>query len=404
MDDARRSIQQCVAVMVAGSSLWLGGCVVAPAPYAAPPPPPAYRTYQPPPPAYEAPAYSEAPIEEGAIQASEAPPPLPDYDQPPCPEDGYIWTPGYWAFAQGGYYWVPGTWVAPPQVGYLWTPGYWGLVGAVYVFHPGYWGSHVGFYGGVHYGYGYSGEGYVGGHWDRGRFAYNRSVTNVNVTVVHNTYNETVINNVTVNKVSYNGGPGGVRAEPTGEQRQWAQQQHVSATPLQAQHVREAASNPAMFSRANGGRPGIAATPRPAAFSAPGAVGAHGASMPTPMQPPPQQHGFAPAPTVGQPAGGQPGGMQHYEQRNEPHVGQPNPGQNQGQNQGQNPGQWNAGRPATPPAPASAPAVAQPHVNATYRAPPPPPAAQTRPQQPAAPANKAPPPHGKDDRKQDDRR
>jgi YXWGXW repeat-containing protein len=383
MDDARRSVQQYVAIAVAGSALWLGGCVVAP--YPAPPPPPAYQTYQAPQPAYEPPAYGEAPAEEGAIQASEAPPPLPDYDQPPCPEDGYIWTPGYWGFASGGYYWVPGTWVAPPQVGYLWTPGYWGLVGAAYVFHPGYWGPHVGFYGGVHYGYGYTGEGYVGGHWDGGRFAYNRSVTNVNVTVVHNTYNETVINNVNVNKVSYNGGPGGVRAEPTGEQRQWAQQQHVGATPLQAQHVREAASNPAMFSRANGGRPGIAATPRPAAFSAPGAVGAHGASPPTPVQPSTQpavqQHGFAPAPS-------QPGGMQRYEQHN--------PGQNQGQ--------WNAGHPTAPPTPAPAAAVAQPHMNATYRAPAPPPAAQTRPQQPAAPANKAPPPHGKDDRKQDDRR
>ena len=24
--------------------------------------------------------------------------PLPDYDQPPAPGDGYIWTPGYWAW------------------------------------------------------------------------------------------------------------------------------------------------------------------------------------------------------------------------------------------------------------------------------------------------------------------
>jgi len=26
-----------------------------------------------------------------------APPPLPVYEQPFCPEDGYMWTPGYWA-------------------------------------------------------------------------------------------------------------------------------------------------------------------------------------------------------------------------------------------------------------------------------------------------------------------
>ena len=55
-----------------------------------------------------------------------APPALPVYDQPLCPGDGYIWTPGYWAWDDSEYYWVPGTWVMAPEVGYLWTPGYWG--------------------------------------------------------------------------------------------------------------------------------------------------------------------------------------------------------------------------------------------------------------------------------------
>ena len=27
-----------------------------------------------------------------------APPELPAYEQPLCPGDGYIWTPGYWAW------------------------------------------------------------------------------------------------------------------------------------------------------------------------------------------------------------------------------------------------------------------------------------------------------------------
>jgi len=39
-----------------------------------------------------------------------APPPLPVYEQPICPGDGYIWTPGYWGWSDD-YYWVPGTWV-----------------------------------------------------------------------------------------------------------------------------------------------------------------------------------------------------------------------------------------------------------------------------------------------------
>ena len=244
----------------------LTGCVVR-AGVAAPAPPP--------PPVYVAPAPPAAEVD---VQANEPPPPLPAYEQPPCPVEGYIWTPGYWAWAPAGYYWVPGTWVAPPGVGLLWTPGYWGYVGGVYAFHAGYWGPHVGFYGGVNYGYGYGGVGFVGGRWVGNSFAYNQSVTNVNVTVVHNTYHETVVNNVAVNRVSYNGGAGGITAIPTAQDRIATQERHVPATFEQHQHVQQAASNPALLAKTNGGRPSIAATPRPSAFNAPGAVGAHGAA------------------------------------------------------------------------------------------------------------------------------
>ena len=47
------------------------------------------------------------------------PPVLPVYVQPPCPVDGYLWAPGYWAYGPDGYYWVPGVWVAPPRPGLL---------------------------------------------------------------------------------------------------------------------------------------------------------------------------------------------------------------------------------------------------------------------------------------------
>ena len=50
------------------------------------------------------------------------PPALPVYVQPPCPTEGYLWNPGYWAYGPDGYYWVPGVWVAPPRVGVLWIP------------------------------------------------------------------------------------------------------------------------------------------------------------------------------------------------------------------------------------------------------------------------------------------
>ncbi len=55
-----------------------------------------------------------------------APPEIPIYTQPDIPGDGYIWTPGYWAYGDDGYYWVDGAWVLPPYQGALWTPGYWG--------------------------------------------------------------------------------------------------------------------------------------------------------------------------------------------------------------------------------------------------------------------------------------
>ncbi len=267
-----------VLVLPLAAAGLLAGCVVAPA---APPPPP--RAYEPPPPApaYAEPAYAE-PAVEVQVQANQPPPPLPEYAQPPCPEEGYLWTPGYWAYTNGGYYWVPGTWVQPPRVGFLWTPGYWGFSAAgIYIFHGGYWGPHVGFYGGVNYGFGYHGDGFVGGRWEGNRFAYNTAVVNVNNTVVHNTYvNNVVVNNVTVNKVSYNGGAGGVAAAPTPEQRRAAQEPHVAPTSMQHQHVQEAVKNPALSAAVNGGHPAIAATPRPAAFNAPGVVGARGAPPP----------------------------------------------------------------------------------------------------------------------------
>ena len=50
------------------------------------------------------------------ISVNFGPPPLPVYEQPICPGDGYLWTPGYWAYDdEDGYYWVPGTWVEPPR-------------------------------------------------------------------------------------------------------------------------------------------------------------------------------------------------------------------------------------------------------------------------------------------------
>jgi hypothetical protein len=210
------------------------------------------------------------------ISITIGPPALPVYEQPPCPDPGYMWTPGYWAYGPYGYYWVPGTWVLAPQPGYLWTPPWWGWENGVYLFHAGYWGLHVGFYGGISYGFGYFGHGYEGGRWQNGQFFYNRSVNNVNVTNIHNVYNTTVINNnsTTVNRVSYNGGEGGINARPSQEEEAAEHEQHIAPTGVQTHQAQAALSNPQLRASENQGRPPIAATPKPGAFSGNGVVGA----------------------------------------------------------------------------------------------------------------------------------
>jgi hypothetical protein len=202
-----------------------------------------------------------------------APPPIPVYEQPICPGDGYLWTPGYWAWGDDfdDYYWVPGTWVLAPEVGFLWTPGWWGWGGDAFIFHDGFWGPQIGFYGGINYGFGYFGVGFVGGRWDGGHFFYNRAVLNVDVTNIHNVYNTTV-HNTAVNRVSYNGGNGGLEARPTPEEEAAANGRHVGPVAAQTQHMQEARSNPQQRASANQGRPPVAATARPGEFTGSGVV------------------------------------------------------------------------------------------------------------------------------------
>lgn len=221
------------------------------------------------------PARSSAQISVG-VAVHIGPPALPVYDQPICPGAGYLWTPGYWAYGPDGYYWVPGTWVMAPTVGFLWTPGFWGWGGGGYFWHAGYWGPHVGFYGGINYGFGYGGVGFVGGRWNGGVFAYNTAVMHVNTTVIHNTYvDRTVINNVNVNNhVAFNGGVGGVNARPNSAELAAGHENHVAPTAMQTQHEHAASTNRALLASENHGRPAIAATARPGEFTGHGVVAA----------------------------------------------------------------------------------------------------------------------------------
>ena len=212
--------------------------------------------------------------------AADAPPPLLNYEQAPCLEEGYLWTPGYWNWRGAGFYWVPGAWVQPPRVGLLWTPGYWAFMGGIYLFHAGYWGPHVGYYGGINYRYGYFGSGFVGGRWEGDSFAYNRAVNNLSAGVIHHTYSERAAGKAVRNMVSYNGGPGGTTTTPTVEERAAAAEPHVSATPRQRQIVLQSASNPELRAQ-TGPHPAAAAAKTAAVVSPPGPVRAAGAAAAT---------------------------------------------------------------------------------------------------------------------------
>ncbi len=219
------------------------------------------------------------------VSVNVAPPPLPVYVQPPCPQYGYIWVPGYWAWGPYGYYWVPGTWVLPPQVGLFWTPGWWGWNsdGDDYRWHGGYWGPQVGFYGGIDYGFGYYGTGFAGGYWRRGVFFYNRAVVNVGPRFVTNVYYHPV-DHPQVRYVSFNGGRGGIMARPTPREMSAARGRHFGMTGEQQRQIRMAGNERTLRANFNHGRPPIAATLRPAQFHGRGVIRARAAGGPMPMQ------------------------------------------------------------------------------------------------------------------------
>jgi WXXGXW repeat (2 copies) len=228
-----------------------------------------------------------------------APPELPVYEQPPIPDPGYIWTPGYWAYGPEGYYWVPGTWVEPPTVGLLWTPGYWGWNDGNYGWNDGYWGTRVGYYGGVDYGYGYGGDGYEGGYWDNGVFSYNETVNNFGGVRMAHIYSKPVVPHGNASRASFNGGAGGTTARPTAQQQAAAHEKHVAPTALQTQHQHAASTNKALLASVNHGSPAVAATSKPGQFEGKGVVPAKAGNAVVPAT-------LAKPATV--PAGAAPGG------------------------------------------------------------------------------------------------
>ena len=200
-----------------------------------------------------------------SLQITIAPPPLPVYVQPQVPGEGYIWTPGYWAWSpdEGDYYWVPGTWVRAPHTGDLWTPGYWAFDNVAYVWRVGYWGRSVGYYGGLNYGHGYTGSGYQGGHWDQGHFLYNRAASNVDSSSARHAYQTRVVIHAPASRASFHDGP--QRQQPTRPNR------GAGPTVDQIRHEHQALTTPAQRASSSRGVPPVAATRRPSEFASPGA-------------------------------------------------------------------------------------------------------------------------------------
>ena len=198
-------------------------------------------------------------------QADQPPPPLFDYDQPTAPGPYFFWCPGYWAHSSRGFFWVPGQWARAPFYGALWTPPYWSWSGSRSLFHHGYWAHHIGFYGGINYGFGYIGTGYFGGYW-RGRdFYYNLAVTSADTTTIPTVYTHAVTYNGisysahSTGYTSYNGGPGGLSVLPTPAERAVARGPHMRETAPQETLSRAFAHNPEAAYSQNQGHPARAA-------------------------------------------------------------------------------------------------------------------------------------------------
>ena len=146
-----------------------------------------------------------------------------------------------------------------------------GLVAGLYRVASWLLGPHVGFYGGVNYGFGYMGVGFFGGEWRGGVFAYNRAVANFGSVHVTNVYEDrTVIERNTIvneNHYSFNGG-GGIQASMrVGRAEMQAEhEQHVEATSNQMQHEHFAGQDRNQLASVNHGQPGTMAASRMNAY------------------------------------------------------------------------------------------------------------------------------------------
>ena len=110
--------------------------------------------------------------------------------RPPRSGDGYIWTPGYSAGADGRLQPGPRRLDRCRLQRRTLDAGLLGLRQRRLPLERRLLGPYVGYYGGINYGFGYVGSGFAGGHWERGRYHYNRAYCNFGRGYnYHNVYN-----------------------------------------------------------------------------------------------------------------------------------------------------------------------------------------------------------------------
>jgi hypothetical protein len=115
------------------------------------------------------------------------------------------------------------------------------------------------------------GIGFVGGEWHGHDFRYNTAVVRVDNVHVRNVYVDRTIveRNTIVNDrhVAFSGGPGGIRHDPSAEERNAMHEQHMGATSVQQAHFQAARSDRSFYAKNNGGHPQTPAASRPMGFN-----------------------------------------------------------------------------------------------------------------------------------------
>ena len=128
------------------------------------------------------------------------------------------------------------------------------------------------FYGGINYGFGYSGDGYQRGRWQKTAFLYNQAANNLGAVKVAHTYDQAIPVDNSAVQASFNGGSRGTKTQPTSEQEELAHGEHVAPTAKQQAHFEMAAKDRSLYSKLNGGEPGIAGTSHAGVLSGSGVV------------------------------------------------------------------------------------------------------------------------------------